>query len=60
MRAGDELLLPEEDEDFSTFLVPVLYFDRPMPVIADTVAMSEPHEIAYTLCFDAASLERAA
>ena len=59
MRVGEEKLLPMEDGEFSVFLVPVLYFDRPMPVVADTVAMSEPHEIAYTLYFDAASLEQA-
>ncbi len=58
MRIGDEKLLPAESEDYSVFLVPVPYFDRPVPVVADTVAMSEPHEIAYTLRFDSASLER--
>ena len=58
MRVEDEKLLPVEGEEYSAFLVPVLYFDRPMPVVADTVAMSEPHEIAYTLYFDAASLEQ--
>lgn len=40
----------------STFEIPVLGFDYPMPVIADTVAMSEPHEIEYTLQFDSASI----
>ena len=34
-----------------------MFFDRPMSVIADTLAMSEAHEIRYTLRFDAASLE---
>ena len=43
-------------EGNSTFEIPVLYFDRPMTVIADTTAMSEPHEITYTLTFDSASL----
>ena len=47
------------NEDNAAFEIPVLFFDRPMPVIADTVAMSEPHEISYTLCFDSASLEAA-
>ena len=32
----------------SMFLIPVLAFDEEMPVIADTVAMGEPHEIQYT------------
>ncbi len=35
----------------SSFLIPILAFDEDMPVIADTVAMGEPHEIQYTLHF---------
>ena len=35
----------------STFLIPVLCMDEPMTVIADTTAMSTPHEITYTLTF---------
>ena len=58
MLVGDVKLLPVEGEEFSVFRVPVPYFDRPVPVVADTVAMSEPHEISYTLCFDSESLER--
>lgn len=57
MKVEGEKLLPVPNEDNSAFRIPVLYFDRPMPVIADTVAMSEPHEISYTLLFDASSLE---
>ena len=57
MKVEGEKLLPVPNEDNATFRIPVLYFDRPMPVIADTVAMSEPHEISYTLLFDASSLE---
>lgn len=59
MKVGREKFLPVSVEDASTFEIPVLFFDRPMAVIADTVAMSEPHEISYTLCFDSASLEAA-
>ncbi len=33
----------------STFTVPVKRLDEPLPVTGDTVAMSEPHEIAYVL-----------
>lgn len=40
----------------STFEIPVAAFDQALPVIADTVAMSEPHEVEYTLTFDSASL----
>ena len=49
--------LPIPNEDNAAFEIPVLFFDRPMPVIADTTAMSEPHEIAYTLLFDSGSIE---
>jgi hypothetical protein len=59
MKVEGEKLLPVPNEDNSAFRIPVLYFDRPMPVIADTVAMSEPHEISYMLCFDSSSLEAA-
>ena len=43
----------------STFEIPVSAFDTPLPVVADTVAMSEPHEVEYTLTFDYASMEDA-
>ena len=33
------------------------YFDKPVTVIADTTAMSEPHEIEYTLTFDSSSVK---
>ena len=42
----------------STFEIPVAAFDQKLDVIADTVAMSEPHEVAYTLFFDSASLQK--
>ena len=59
MKVEGEKLLPVPNEDNAAFEIPVLFFDRPMAVIADTVAMSEPHEIAYTLRFDSDSLEAA-
>lgn len=37
------------DEGYSTFEIPVISFDEPMIVIADTTAMSTPHEIEYKL-----------
>ena len=43
----------------STFEIPVSGFDYQMPVVGDTVAMSTPHEIEYTLQFDSASLKEA-
>ena len=42
----------------SAFEIPVAAFDTPLPVIADTVAMSEPHEVEYTLTFDSTSLTK--
>lgn len=39
----------------STFTIPVASLDKPLPVIADTVAMSKPHEIAYTIYWNAES-----
>ncbi|WP_195282328.1 hypothetical protein [Harryflintia acetispora] len=43
----------------STFEIPVT-LDEDMAVSAQTVAMSQPHEIEYTLHFDSATLEPAA
>lgn len=40
----------------STFVIPVAGFDFKLPVIADTTAMSRPHEIEYTLRFDRSSV----
>ncbi|MBQ9661658.1 MAG: ABC transporter substrate-binding protein [Oscillospiraceae bacterium] len=51
MRLGETKILPLPDRETSTFEIPVAIFDRPMAVIADTVAMSEPHEIEYSLMF---------
>lgn len=48
---------PVNTEGNSVFEIPVLYFDKPMPVTADTTAMSEPHEIEYTLLFDSSTVK---
>ncbi len=58
MIVGEQQLFPEEGYETSAFRIPVVCFDRPMRIVADTVAMSTPHEITYTLLFDSASLER--
>ena len=44
------------EDGHSVFTVPVASLEEPLPVVADTVAMSTPHEIEYTITFDAASL----
>lgn len=48
-----------DTEGNSNFMIPVSTFDWKIAVIADTVAMSEPHEIEYTLTFDSASIKKA-
>ncbi len=48
---------PVNTDGNSVFEIPVPYFDKAVNVIADTTAMSEPHEIEYTLTFDSASLK---
>ena len=52
MIVGGEKYLPTNTDGNSTFEIPVEYFDFPMTVLADTVAMSESHEIQYTLIFN--------
>ena len=46
-------------EGNSTFEIPVAFFDFSLPVRADTIAMSTPHEISYSLRFDSATLQSA-
>lgn len=50
---------PLNTEGNLTFEIPVDGFDYPMEVVGDTVAMSEPHEIEYTLQFDSSTMEKA-
>ena len=57
MIVGDEKYLPLTLDGGSVFEIPVAALGAELPVLADTVAMSEPHEIAYTLTFDAATLK---
>jgi hypothetical protein len=55
MRIGSTKYEPVNTEGNSTFEIPVMRFDQPIEVIADTTAMSTPHEITYTLTFDSGS-----
>ena len=59
MLIGDEKYEPVNKDGNSVFEIPVDGFDYPMEVVADTVAMSTPHEIEYTLQFDSASIKEA-
>ncbi len=58
MYVNGKQYFPVNKEGNSVFLVPLLAFDG-MEVVADTTAMSRPHEIAYTLVFDPATLKKA-
>ena len=49
MKIGDEKYDPVNEEGNSTFEIPVEKLNEPFQVIADTTAMSEPHEIDYEL-----------
>lgn len=44
------------ENDHSVVTIPVTCFDWKMAVVADTVAMSQPHEVDYALRFDSASI----
>ena len=57
MLVDGEKYLPTNTEGNSTFEIPVAALDTALDVTADTVAMSTPHEIEYTLTFDSASLK---
>ncbi|MGN0131172.1 MAG: iron transporter [Lachnospiraceae bacterium] len=46
-----EKYLPVNTEGNSVFEIPVLVWDEPMDIIGDTVAMSKPYEIEYTITF---------
>ena len=49
--------LQTNTEGDSVFEIPVIAFDVEVPVIANTVAMSKPHEIEYTITFHADSVK---
>ena len=55
MVVAGEKYLPTNTEGNSTFEIPVAALGVPLSVVADTVAMSTPHEIEYTLTFSAPS-----
>ena len=57
MIVDGEKYLPTNTEGNSTFEIPVAALDTALTVTADTVAMSTPHEIEYTLTFAADSLK---
>ena len=48
---------PVSNEGGSSFEIPVTALDVKIAVVADTVAMSTPHEIEYTILLDSSTLE---
>ena len=48
---------PVNTEGNSVFEIPVAELDKDITVIADTTAMSTPHEIEYVLNFKGATLK---
>ena len=56
MKVGETKYMPVSTSGNAAFEIPVSAFDCGMAVVADTVAMSEPHEIDYTLQFDSATI----
>ncbi len=58
MVVNGERYLPVTVDPVSVFEIPVEGLNMPLTVIADTVAMSTPHEIEYTLTFDGATLAK--
>lgn len=59
MLVDGEKYLPMNEEGNSVFEVPVAALDRALTFIGDTVAMSTPHEVEYTLTFHADTLQPA-
>lgn len=57
MVVNGETYTPESLDPGSTFLIPVGAFDYALPVQADTIAMSTPHLINYTLKFDSSTIQ---
>ncbi|MGN0352664.1 MAG: iron transporter [Roseburia sp.] len=57
MIVDGEKYLPVNEEGNSDFEIPVKAFDEPITVIGDTVAMSKPHEVEYTLTFHSDTLK---
>ena len=57
MIVDGEKYLPVNTEGNSVFEIPVSDFDEPLTVIGDTVAMSKPHEVEYTITFHADTLQ---
>ncbi len=58
MVVGGEKYLPTTTEGGSVFEFPIPGFDEPIGAIGDTVAMSRPHEVEYTLTFHSGTIKK--
>ena len=59
MLVDGERYLPVNESGNTRFEVPVSVFDEPVAIVADTTAMSTPHEISYELTFSSTSVQPA-
>lgn len=59
MKVDEEMYLPVNEEGNSVFEIPVTVFDEPVEILAETTAMSRPHEVEYTLTFSSESISSA-
>ena len=59
MLVDGEKYLPVNTEGNSVFEVPVTAFDEAVTMIGDTVAMSTPHEVEYTVTLHSDTLQSA-
>lgn len=56
MKVDGREYYPQNEEGNSLFVVEIPRLDADISVIAETIAMSEPHMIEYTLHFDSSTL----
>lgn len=59
MEVSGTAYYPVNSEGNSTFLIEIPALDTNVDLLAETVAMSKPHMIEYTLNFDSATLKAA-
>jgi len=60
MLVDGEKYLPINEEGNSVFVVPIASLDQALIMIGDTVAMSTPHEVEYTVTFHSENLQQTA
>lgn len=51
-----EKVLPAQAEGNAAFSIPVAAFDRRLPIIVDSTAITPAAEVAYTICFDSSTI----